>query len=108
MTDHTDTLIHSGWLMPAAHVEPITEPADLTMFRRSLPLLSAWERTILDARAAGLSIPEIAAAHDLSETHIKKTMWGTLMILGLDKGVPQTRVTRAAYLLGRVDGERDA
>jgi DNA-binding NarL/FixJ family response regulator len=117
--EHTDTLIHSGWVetttwthrgarLPAASVSlsPLAMPADVAAFGDRLSRLTPRQVSILRARIAGESIAEIAAALCITEYVVKDHTWAAIKALGLNTGNVLGRVPRAAYLLGRHDGEQ--
>ena len=109
MSEHAHFQPHPGWI-EMTHTESLPEIAtieEVEAFGLALAKLTPTERSILRARAAGLSLPEIAAAHFYTEHTIKNSTTRALHALGITTGNWAGRVPRATYLLGRVEaGER--
>jgi DNA-binding NarL/FixJ family response regulator len=105
--EHIDNPTHGGWTDAAPDAPPdLLSPDDLAIFRERLALLTPTQRRVLRARVAGQSIPEIAYVHDIAGHTVKQHLCYGLRVLGLNAGNPYGRVPRAAYLLGRVEGEQ--
>lgn len=102
-----DVMIHSGWATPLrVEVLPdLVTVQELDDFRERLTFLTPNERNVIRARAVGQSIPEIAAAHRIAEHTVKNLTTRALDRLGVRASNVFARVPRAAYLLGRIDGE---
>jgi DNA-binding NarL/FixJ family response regulator len=83
----------------------------MRVFRRGLSLISDRDRAILQSRAVGLSIPEVAAAYGVAPHTVSNVITKVFDMLGVDVGVRgdpvyrMGRMMRAAYILGRVEGE---
>jgi DNA-binding NarL/FixJ family response regulator len=118
--EHIDTLIHSGWVKtsewnergprsfhsPSATTPPLAMPADVVDFGERLARLTPSQERILRARVAGMAIPEIMGAYAITRATVQEHVRAALHTLGLSNGRVDTRVTRAAYFLGRIEGER--
>jgi DNA-binding NarL/FixJ family response regulator len=118
--EHIDGVIHSGWVdtsewtkrsrhaptpLPAT-TPPLAMPADVVDFGERLARLTPSQECILRARVAGMAIPEIMGAYAITKATVQEHVRAALHTLGLSNGRVDTRVTRAAYFLGRIEGER--
>jgi DNA-binding NarL/FixJ family response regulator len=104
MREHID--IHAGWVTPMEREAVLVTPEELAHFSTQLEHLTPTQRRVLRARAAGQSIPEIAAASLVTASAVRNAGHGALCVLGIDIENTTGRITRAAYLLGRVEGQR--
>jgi DNA-binding NarL/FixJ family response regulator len=113
-----DILIHTGWALierPTRRYSRntripkpqrvLTAPGEVDDFRARYAQLTPKPRRVLRARAAGLSIPEIATAEAITEQNAKNLTTVALKALGLNTGPVYGRVSRAAYLLGRIEAD---
>jgi hypothetical protein len=115
--EHIDTPIHTGWVAQTIWRRrgrkelPVTPPplatvAEVEAFGERLASLSPARARLLRARVAGMSLPEIEAAFGISHSTSRNAVYKTLHHLGLNTGPIYGRMTRAAYFLGRLEGER--
>jgi DNA-binding NarL/FixJ family response regulator len=112
MQEHID--IHAGWLAPVGpqrrpvyllpRIETVTDDV-VGAFAVQMTQLTRQQSMVLRARVAGMSIPEIAAAQCITVSAVKDHTNKALRRLGLNTGHAGGRVTRAAYLIGRLDCE---
>jgi DNA-directed RNA polymerase specialized sigma24 family protein len=117
MREHTHYPgVHEGWITAEPPPPPfVVTEWDVQAFRLGLSRLSARDRAIIKARAVGLSIPEVAAAHGIAPHSVKNVIWKAFTTLGVHVGkgvggkvVPVHRfgcMARTAYLLGIVEGK---
>lgn len=97
--------IHPSWLgLPRPDMTPLLASEDeVRAFEEGMGRLTPRRRMVIRSRAEGLSIPEIAAAKCIDPKTVRNHTWIALRTLGLPR-----QIVRAAYLLGRLEGAKEA